>query len=818
MPRVLLVVLGLTIVFFERALAQQEGPKDGPIPPEQLAFFEKKIRPVLTANCYQCHSAQAEKIKGKLVLDTREGIRKGGESGPAVVPSNLKESLLIQAIRYHDESLRMPPKQKLPDAVVADFEQWVKMGAPDPRDGPAAKVAWPEIDIKKGKQFWAFQAPRKAAVPAVSVTAWPRGPIDQFLLAAMEAGGVHPVGDAERGPLLRRVYLDLIGLPPTSEELAAFLGDKSDEALAKVVDRLLASPHYGERWGRHWLDVARYGESSGKQVNVNYPQAWRYRAWVIAAFNSDKPYDRFIKEQIAGDLMPSANPKQKAEQLIATGYLALGPKDHNERNPAQFVMDVVDEQIEATSQAFLGLTVACARCHDHKFDPIPMKDYYSLAGIFKSTQPMHGTIRLVQNFHFTPYIVLPADSGQPMVGEVLSAAQRAKFKQQLTDLGKERAALLKTGPLGQTKEGQFNIVATSKLEAALANHDEDGRPKLLAVGVRDYNFPRDCPLYIRGEVDKPGPPVSRGFLQVITERQPVIVRQSGRLELAEWLASRDNPLTARVMVNRIWLHLFGRGLVATPDNFGAAGQPPSHPQLLDYLAVTFLEQDGWSVKKLIRRVVLSRAYQLASQHDARNFEIDPDNVLVWRAAKRRLDAEVIRDSILAIAGTLDTSPLKGSVATKVGEGQAIAVQRAPLDAKFLNRSVYLPIVRNGVYDMLALFDFADPSLVTGQRAVTTVPAQALFFLNSPWLIRQADMAAGRLLASNLSERERIQEAYLRCYARPATAQDIQAAQAFLQRYAQTSAGNQAPTGQQRRQAWTALCQAFFGSAEFLHCN
>jgi hypothetical protein len=831
MRRLALIASALVFISFSTTLAQQETPKnqppkdgapvavkDGPISPEQLSFFEKRIRPVLAANCYQCHSASAPKIKGKLLLDTREGIRKGGESGPAVVPGNLKDSLLIQAIRYHDDTLKMPPKEKLPDSVIADFEEWVKMGAPDPRDTSAAKNSWAEIDIKKGKQFWSFQPPKKAAPPDVKNGNWPRTPIDRFLLAEMEAKGVTPVADVERHTLLRRIYIDLIGLPPTREEIEDFVNDKDEDAFAKVVDRLLASPHFGERWGRHWLDVARYGETSGKQVNFNYPHAWRYRDWVIAAFNDDMPYNEFVKEQVAGDLLASANAKDRANHQIATGFLALGPKDHDERNRNQFQMDMVDEQIDAMSLAFLGLTISCARCHDHKFDPIPQKDYYSLAGIFKSTQPLYGTIRIIQNNYPTQLVSLPADNGFLIPPERLSASERTTLEKRVTDLTKERQDLFKDPKGANVNKVVFNNIQLATVQGRLAYFDSEGVPKLQAMGVRDQSFTGDSPLYTRGEIDKPGAKVARGLPQVLTDKQPKIGKGSGRLELAQWLASQDNPLTARVMVNRVWLHLFGRGLVATPDNFGTAGQRPSHPQLLDYLAVTFAEDDAWSVKKLIRRMVLSRAYQLGGRPNAANYEIDPDNTLVWRMSKRRLDAEVLRDSIMAISGNLDEKPPVGSPVSKGGDGYTGGLQRFPIDAQFKHRAVYMPVVRTGVNEMLALFDFPDPSLVTGQRSTTTVPAQALFFLNNPWLNRQADAVAGQLLAKSISDAERVREAYWSFYGRAAKDSEVEAAQTFVSQYAQTAAGKQAPTAQHRRQGWTAFCQAMYGSAEFLYRN
>jgi hypothetical protein len=824
------------------ATPRSAGQETKTIPPDQLSFFEKKIRPVLVKECYQCHSAQAEKVKGKLFLDSRDGIRKGGASGPAVVPGDVKESLILHAIRWTDETFKMPPSHKLPDTVVADFEQWIKMGAPDPRDGSAPKVAWKEIDIEKGKQFWAFQPPKKVAPPAVKQAAWPRGPIDQFLLAALEEKGLEPVADAERLTLLRRVYLDLIGLPPTPEQVKAYLADQTPDAFAKVVDELLDSPHFGERWGRHWLDVARYGETSGKQVNFNYPHAWRYRDWVIAAFNADKPYNQFVKEQIAGDLLPYADAKQRAAQQIATGFLAIGPKNHDERNRTQFAMDTVDEQIDATSQAFLGLTISCARCHDHKFDPVPQKDYYALAGIFKSTQPLYGTIRIIQNNFPTELISLPADADQTYFGDKLSATQRETLTKQLDKLKQDRQDLLKDPKKAGGNALNMQIflgIRIATLQGQLASYDSEGNPKQLAMGVRDAapggpggggpgggGFGKgpgfgsgftmgDSPLYDRGEVSKPGTKVPRALPRVLTSKQPQIAKGSGRKELAEWLASADNPLTARVMVNRVWLHLFGRGLVATPDNFGTSGHAPSHPALLDYLAVTF-QEEGWSVKKLIRRLVLTRTYQLASKPNAKNEQTDPDNVYLWRAARLRLEAEALRDSILAVSGTLEKTPMKGSLLARNGEGYTIAVGKFGADPKLGYRSVYLPIVRNGLPDVLSLFDFPDPSMVCGQRATTTVPAQALYFLNNPWLVRQAEVTADRLLAQKLSDREGLNAAYVLCYGRPATEKEVTAASGFLTNYAKSLGAGAVPTAQQRRASWAALCQALFASAEFQH--
>jgi hypothetical protein len=794
------------------------GPAaDAPITTEQLAFFEAKIRPLLIENCYKCHSASAEKIRGNLVLDTREGVRKGGDLGPAVVPGNLDESLLIQAVRYQDDDLKMPPKNRLSEEAVADLERWVAMGAPDPRDGKAPAVV-KTIDIEAGRKFWSFQPPRTSVPPAVQNEAWPRTDIDRFLLARLEAKGLRPVRDADRYTLIRRVYFDLFGLPPTPEEIETFVNDPSPAALEAVVDRLLALPQFGERWGRHWLDVARYAESSGKQVNYNYPHAWRYRDYVIDAFNSDKPFDRFVKEQIAGDLMPACDAHERASQIVATGFLAIGPKPHVERNMVQFQLDMADEQIDVTGQAFLGLTVACARCHDHKFDPIPSRDYYAMVGIFNSTQTCFGTLRIVQNQNPSRLIRLPDDSGQPAGLDRLTDAGRKRLEEQIDEYRQAYEPHKRSGKAFLVLPIIRAGIRMHMFESQLASYEADGTPKLLAMGVLDRSAPRDSPLYQRGELEKPGEIVPRGVVQVVSRNVPTITQGSGRLELAEWLASRDNPLTARVLVNRVWLHLFGRGLVPTPDNFGAAGQPPSHPELLDQLAVSFMD-NGWSVKGLIRQIVLSRAYQLDSQFDARSFEVDPDDVLVWRMSKRRLEGEALRDAMLTISGQINRSKAKGSVVGRSGEGYAnIALLASVAEAQGNLPSVYLGVLRANFIESLALFDFPDASIVASQRSSTTVPAQGLYLLNSPFVIRNADAAAARVVGAGECgcPCEQIQHAYLQVFGRPASEQEERAAEAFLAANTPASSNDPAQAAAAQKSALAALYQALFASADFLY--
>jgi cytochrome c553 len=807
-------------------LARKESPKalrpasqpgaQRPITLEQTRFFESKIRPVLMTKCNQCHATGAEKIKGGLLVDTSEGLRKGGDTGPAVVPGDLEESLLIAAIRYRDEALQMPPKAKLPVEVIADFEAWVMMGAPDPRGASSpAPVASKGPDIEKGRQFWAFQPPRAVKPPQVKDASWPRTDVDRFVLGALEKRDLKPVADADRSALIRRVSFDLVGLPPAPEEVEAFVADRSPDAFARVVDRLLASSRFGERWGRHWLDVARYAESSGK-ANMMYPQAWRYRDWVIGAFNADMPYDQFVRQQIAGDLLPARDAQSQAEQTIATGFLALGSKTHNTQNRTQFLVDLADEQIEVTSHAFLGLTVACARCHDHKFDPIPQRDYYALSGIFQSTQTCYGTLPgLVQNANPSPLIELPEDSDMPSAVPNLPPGRRAPLEAQLAELIKTRDAL--TPEENFSPKGFQTRARLAMLRFRLASYKPDGTPRKYAMGVRERFEPIESPLYVRGELEQPGELVPRGLVQVLCqETPPAISEGSGRRELARWLVTRQNPLTARVMVNRIWLHLFGRGLVPTPDNFGAAGQSPSHPELLDTLAVSFMDQD-WSVKRMIRQIVLSRAYQLASTHDPRDFEADPDNTLIWRMSPRRLEAEALRDAVLAISGKLVLEPPVGSAVAMAGEGLAGPFRGFNQEAQEMHRAVYLTVVRDQLPESLSLFDFADPSLPSGERSTTSGPTQSLYLMNSPFVIRQAEAAADRLRALDGDDGERIRAAYLRFLARTPTVAELGRASEFLAKFAAGDAAT-GPVEDRTKAAWTAFCQALFAGAEFRYLD
>jgi hypothetical protein len=588
------------------------------------------------------------------------------------------------------------------------------------------------------------------------------------------------------------------------------------------------------------LDVARYAESTGKTVNFNYPHAWRYRDYVIAAFNADKPYDQFIREQLAGDLMPTDDPKVRAERLIATGFLAIGPKVLNERSGLKFELDVADEQIDVTTQAFLGITAACARCHDHKFDPIPQKDYYALAGTFRSTETCYGTVRYINAQRQAPLLPLPKEASPPVAVSRLTEAERRRIEGQIQSI-RDSMKNARDGLQQFFASGQISL-----LQARLDAYDAEGTPKLLAMGVRDkpagpefgsgrgrfggfagFTFDgtraiADSPVYARGEPDQPSATrVPRGTIQVITRAPPTFTAaSSGRRELAEWIASRDNPLTARVMVNRVWLHLFGRGLVPTPDDFGLAGRPPTHPELLDHLAHYFMDH-GWSVKKLVKHLVMSHVYQLGAAAPLAAREIDPDNTLYGRMSPRRLDAENLRDALLAVSSQLNATPPTGSVVARAGEGPVgrprlggDSVATAINDPANRHRSIYLPIIRDNLPEALALFDAADPALIASDRPRTTVPSQGLYLLNNAFVLRAADAAADRLIEKHTGEPERARAAFVRFYGRPPSPKEQAEAERFLATYRAQLKKDGVLPARQEREAWSAFCQALFASAEF----
>jgi len=810
--------------------------------PQGVRFFEKSIRPVLVAQCYECHATTAKKIKGGLVLDNEAGLLTGGESGPAIVPGSPAKSLLIEALRH--DGLEMPPEQKLPDDVIADFSKWIRMGAPYPR-GAADDPDWaPRKDASREEalKFWSFQPIANPPAPPIKNEQWPRDDLDRFVLAAQEAAGVRPVADADPRTLLRRLYFDLIGLPPTPEQAEAF--EKAaqvdrQQALARIVDELLKSPRFGEHWGRHWLDIARYAESNGNVDNELFPHAWRYRDWVINAFNNDMPWDRFITEQLAGDLMPYDSPRQRNEQLTATGFLTLTSKPRPQGNP-NYQLDLVAEQIDTATMAFMALTVGCARCHDHKFDPIPTSEYYSMAAIFESTEMLHGSSGKQGNnknkLASGGLLELASlDPGQAKAAREYDQ-QRTDLEQQLAKARREINNLTGTTP---DKAAKNKAAAKAAKQAAKNKADKAAAAKKLSpedrarlvelrqqaqdlqakleelakqappaagqcMGVRDRSKPVEGHVRVRGDEGSLGDAVPRGFTTIGYDGQPPRVDESvsGRLELAAWMASPNNTFTARVAVNRVWRHLFGAGIVKSVDNFGHLGEMPTNLELLDHLATRFI-QEGWSVKQMIRAIALSHTYQLSSDHDAANYEKDPDNQWMWRHNVRRLDAEPLRDALLAVAGNLDVEPPAGSMVEGFG---SILVQNGNqknfAEYEHQHRSVYLPIVRSAEPEMLRTFDLPDPELVVGDRSVTNVPSQSLFLMNSPFVVEQSKSLASQVLAAADDDGGRVDAAYRMAFCRAATPDERAAIDKYLSR------------SSDKEKQWAEICQTLLASAEF----
>ncbi len=1104
--------IGFVLSLFATSVRSQESPSAS-----ELEFFEKRIRPVLVERCYECHSVESGKAKGGLRMDSREAMRRGGETRPAVVPGDLDRSLILEAIRYGNQDLKMPPKGRLSENVVADFETWIKMGAPDPREEKASTAAAGKSSVEKvATNHWAFEPPKSVTPPIVKKAKWVKSPIDSFVLAKLETAKLRPAKPSDKLTLLRRVTFDLIGLPPSPEEMDAFVDDKSPDAFARVVERLLASPHYGERWGRHWLDVARYADSNGQDENKAMSHAWRYRDYVINAFNQDKPFDQFIREQLAGDLLPAAaSERETFEQWTATGFLVLGPKMLAEQDKPKLVMDVVDEQIDVVSRAFLGLTVSCSRCHDHKFDPIPARDYYALAGIFKSTKTM-GDLAFVSKWNERAIATFAEkarfDSYVRRTNEVESAIAETKRQAEaaVRDLWRSRAAVYLQAAIDCAISSSTNCVASNAVQFGLhagtlerwvnqvgsartnqsspfakfvdgsrgtnvfsrvvhqlnekqsslsptairfglgrigpglrcddanfvevphapelepanltieawvrleespkdgetrrwivnknGNEWEEGHYALMLDGRRagaylnigggrdnvfavwseakplplrewqhiaftydgsdlrlyvngeaagqtkvgrarvpgktsvqigrrqdGYNFfsggidevqiysrtltadeirerfampessatnglirhwsftpkteaeretfaqeslrellfgtdgllipPKDSrPFYAANDLKRlealeaervalkanapPAPPVAlaveetvpvdlpvhirgshlnlakdsvpRGFVQVLNRAVPpsIPAKQSGRLQLAEWLTHPEHPLTARVIVNRIWQAHFGEGLVRTPDNFGLRGEAPTHPELLDWLAREFV-RSGWSLKQLHRLILNSSTYQMSTAFSEKSADMDPENRLLWRMNRRRLEAEWLRDGLLAVSGQLDRT-MGGSL---VSWQNAEYTPGDSVSATARRRAVYLPVVRDRVYDLFTIFDFANPSVGVSKRTPTVVSHQALFFLNSP-LVKEQSKHLARSLAG-ADETTKVHELYRRVLNRSPEKVEVKRALAYL-----AAAREKLPENAAERdlEAWSSLGQALLASNEFLYLD
>lgn len=972
------------------------------------AFFEKEIAPILQRRCYECHSHESGKAKGGLVLDSRVGWEKGGGGGASVVPGKPDESLLIKAVRHESADLEMPPKKRLAAAEIALLERWVALGAPDPRKSRAAKT-----DPAK---LWALNPIRKHDPPTPRNEGWSRDEIDGFILAGLEKAGLEPAADADRFTLLRRVTFDLTGLPPTPDEIEAFIDAPSAAAYEKVVDRLLNSSAFGDHWARHWFDLSCYADLAGVGGQTLIRDAWRYRDYVIASINADKPMDRFIHEQIAGDLLMHGSIEQRRELIIATGYLAIGPWTISNYIKKQLDADVVDHQIDRIGRTFLGQTLSCARCHDHKFDPVPTADYYAMAGIFHSTLttsydgpgvwstitqidlPSPETapeeiarrtkeleeLRIRQKTlraELTPLVLsIPGASsanvltqkkgiaanaaGQryevsfnaaPTVwggvtqanaaedglqvdllrsdGSVVAGlrhnpgawsragdAQKMKpikftytgdgtgfvrfritsatpgsghFGGALDDLairGKGKIVFeenfdgLIRGPIvGKQPHTGLTVLAKATVpgwDGGGINHSHvvdlgegnyaiqffGGRAGSLAaarpvtaeqvqahsralkieteleriakresildgsqtpdqaLAVRDIDTPFDGPIYKRGSFQSLGKIVPRGFLSAvaISARHDIPAKTSGRLQLAHWLTDPEHPLTSRVLVNRVWHHLFGQGIVRTVDYFGVHGETPSHPELLDFLAQRFRVDDEWSLKKTVRRMVMTRAYRMASTHHAEAATRDPDNRLLWRMPRRRLNAESIRDAMLTASGRLDPArggpslglELKGNI-RGLGGKVNLPTWGGQIAGYIKNRrTVYLPFRRQrpaGELDILSAFDFPHPSDIVGARPETTVATQALFLMNSPFVKQQAAQLAARLAEEETDESARVERLYLLTLNRPPGTDELKTAQTFLNQCAKDFAKARNP----RQEAWTQLCHAVLGSNQFL---
>ncbi len=1077
---------------------------------DQVTFFEAKVRPILVNRCYDCHSEDS--VESELRVDSLSELLNGGTRGPAIVPGEPQQSLLISAVK-HSGQLYMPPKDKLPREEIVVLTKWVADGAVWPgavsvRPREASDPAGP-LFTEEDRNFWAFQTPNKHEIPHVSRPEWVRRPIDAFVLNKLDEAELSPAPSADKRTLIRRATFDLIGLPPTPEEVAAFVADESEEAFARVVERLLASPQYGVRWGRHWLDVARYADSNGLDENLAYANAYRFRDYVVSAFNSDKPYDRFVQEQIAGDLLSIEDDAARIDAIAATGFLCIGAKMLAEDDPVKMQMDIIDEQVDTIGRAFMGLTFGCARCHDHKFDPIPMADYYSLAGIFKSTKTMEN-FKVVARWQERPLASAEEEShfqaveasiasqetlldemvskaneellaeARQYTGVYLLAAERQRRLEQLVadaatledtagdetqsgaivreaedftsgnvkvdraSYGKEIGIILNNGELPNFTTYDFEIPQAADYQVGLRYAAAQARPcrlsingevvkedaaseatgswnpdtqrwhsegvlrlqsgkntlrlhcdgpfphfdKLLLVPIDDAelpaqltdadgaeldyqprptfvqqwvkflaeqteetaspftawqsmvttgqlpeasdeghpllaqltsepqpttltelaeryqqmareveeawaeyrqtdegkglatlpdseaeilrhilhdpegpfaipkkadalypedvreqvtaerqqlktlqdslpllptamavsdNTPEDVPIHIRGSHETLGEVVPRQFPQIIAgeEQSPLGDTSSGRLELAHWLATPDHPLTSRVMVNRIWQWHFGDGLVRTPDNFGKLGERPTHPELLDWLAVQFVEE-GWSIKAMHRLIMLSSTYQMSTTYNAAAAEQDPENRLLWRRSRQRLDAESMRDAILSVAGNLDLTMGGTLLPTENRKYVTSTANVNPVVYNNNRRSMYLPIIRSALYEVFQAFDFADPAVSAGKRMSTTVAPQALFMMNSELVSEQTHALAEQLLAKEATDTERITNLYLRTLSRPSTAEETESALAYVSEIVETVKSKDMDEQAARLSAWQSLCRAMLASNEFLY--
>ncbi len=931
-------------------------------------FFENRVRPVLEKHCMECHSS-ATKIKGGLSLDSKKGWEDGGDSGPALIPGNPEESLILEAISWRNLDLQMPPKNKLPDRDRQALEEWVKRGAFDPRETAANSMPEkkPAMSVDAGRQFWSYKPLQMVAVPVAGNSSWPLNDIDHFVLAGLNSKGLVQAQDASSEVIVRRLSYVLTGLPPTEEQLQRSVGPATEETrqeTARLVDELLESTAFAERFASHWLDITRFAESSGGGRTLLFKDAWRYRDYVVQSFSENRPLDQMIREHIAGDLMRASDHHDRERQIVASGFLAFGPTVYEEQDKQQLRYDVIDEQIDTIGKAFLGQTIGCSRCHDHKFDPIPQRDYYALAGIFASTRTLFNYTDNVARWVDTNLPLDDARESQFAEAETKVAALEKTLKQKKNELAKlkdvdsgvafksdqpipitEIAGIAlddvdakaignwkhsthsphyfgkgyihddgkdkgektltftpnlpnagryevrfaysgitgrstrvpihifhamgdSTVYIDQTKspdiEGRFVSLGTyqfdkgtdnyvivsnegtsgyvvadavqflvqdqkeSKQESPTQNHFaqelrseikkleselsetkklKDQRP--IAMSVRDEQEIRDTEIRIRGEVHQLGPVVPRGFLSVVSDTQESLpADQSGRIELANWIVSNNNPLAARVMVNRVWSWVYGYGLVRSVDNFGTTGEAASHPELLDYLANRF-QREGWDLRSLVREMVLARTWQLSVARQ----ESDPDNIWLSHAHRRRLDAEQIRDAILTVGGNLDPAVggpnIKGanSAASDSGDASSIEFGYRFEDTR---RSLYTPAFRNNRLELFAIFDFGDINTSQGQRHSTTVAPQALYFMNHPFVIEQSLLAGSKAITSNESDDQRLAKAFMRSLGRLPTPAEKSACDELLRSVSAKAI--------QPEEGWSMIYQSLFGSVDFRYIH
>ncbi len=769
-------------------VTQTGGAKtDGPVEmtAEQEKFFETKIRPLFAKNCYMCHTSPPS---GGLRVDSQQAILKGGKDGVVIVPFHPESSLLVSALKYTGK-LQMPPGGPLDSEAIADVEQWIREGAPWPKTTPISPTS---RVTPEQRQFWSFHAPSRPEVPAVD-SAWVANDIDRFILAKLEEKHLKPVGDAGKRTLIRRVTYDLTGLPPTPTEIQAFLDDNSPQAYGQLIDRLLASKSYGERWGRKWLDVVRYADTDGSEGDFPIPQAYKYRDYVIQSFNDDKPYDQFIREQLAGDLLSWKTEPERWQHIVATGYVANAVRIGGRSN---YLSDTVDN----LGSAFLGVTIGCARCHDHKFDPIPTSDYYSIFGFFASTHfPESGTgnARYQRGFVFRD-------------PDATSREDYRIFQAQLKPIQDATDAVMRL-------PGTYDDLVPQLMARRM--HLFEHAPNLgeSAYAVTE-DVPQEARIHHYGDPRDLGDEAPRGFLQVLGGgKLPPGTKGSGRLELAYWIASKDNPLTSRVIVNRIWQGHFGRGIVATANDFGMRGSAPSNQALLDYLAARLVDS-GWSIKTLHREILLSHAYRLSSADAPANQEADPDNTLIWRHSRVRLDAEEIRDSMLADSQLLDHSPAPPhpfpAESTWNYEQQNIFTPN-PADYETDRRTVYMMIQRTVRSPYFTLFDGPNINMSTDQRGASLTPLQALYFMNAPFPKRCAANLASKMLAGAAPLQDTVLQAFLTIYGRPPSSEEASRSIGFLTSAAESYTSHNVKDSTPQQKAFEEFLKALFASNEFM---